>query len=93
MKNIYNLKQNYTSFPSNKIPKEGSQCICLSVLLTDSVYRRDKNYCPHVFAEDCMYIVKEKKMFSYITDDIIYLLMILIEKILIILIKKILINK
>ena len=31
-----------TNFHNNKIPKEGSQCICLSVMLIDSVYRKDK---------------------------------------------------
>ena len=37
----YNGKIN-TNFHNNKIPKEGSQCICLSVMLIDSVYRKDK---------------------------------------------------
>ena len=32
----YNGKTN-TNFHNNKIPKEGSQCICLSVILIDSV--------------------------------------------------------
>ena len=36
---------------NNKIPKEGSQCICLSVILIDSVYRKDKHYYPKVFLE------------------------------------------
>ena len=33
-----------TSFHDNKIPKEGSQFICLSVILIDSVFRMGKNY-------------------------------------------------
>ena len=33
----------------NKTPKEGSQCICLSVVLMDSVYKKDENYYPQVF--------------------------------------------
>ena len=37
----YNGKIN-TNFHNNKLPKEGSQCICLSVMLVDSVYRKDK---------------------------------------------------
>ena len=36
----------YTNFYNNKIPKEGSQCICLSVILIDSVYRKYKDYYP-----------------------------------------------
>ena len=32
-----------TNFSNNKIPKEGSQCTCLSVILIDLVYRTNKN--------------------------------------------------
>ena len=40
-----------TNFYNNKIPKEGSQCIYLSLILSDSVCRRDENYYPQVFLE------------------------------------------
>ena len=53
-----------TSFHNNKIPKEDSQCICLSVILIDSVYKKD----PQVFVE-CKYVVKEKKKSKFITDN------------------------
>ena len=60
-----------TTFPGDKVPKEGSQYICLSVVLIDSVFRAGKNYCPQVFLEECKYIVKKKKkMPKYITDNI-----------------------
>ena len=37
------------NFHNNKIPKEGSQCICLLlVILIDSVFRTGKNYYPQV---------------------------------------------
>ena len=65
----YNGKVN-TSFHNNKISKEGSQCICLSVILIDSVYKKNKNYYPQVFLEECKYVVKEKKKCKFITDDI-----------------------
>ena len=32
-----------TNFHNNKISSEGSKCICLSVILIDSVYTKDKN--------------------------------------------------
>ena len=48
---------------------QGSQCICLSKILINSVFRTGNNYYPHVFLEECKYIVKEKKMPKYITDD------------------------
>ena len=45
-------------------------CICLSVKLINSVYRKDKNFYPQVFLEEDKCIVKEKKMCQFITDDI-----------------------
>ena len=42
-----------TNFHSGKIPKEGSQCICLSVILINFVFRIGKNYYLHVFVEKC----------------------------------------
>ena len=36
----------------------------------DSVYRKDKTYYPQVFLEECKYVLKEKKVAKYITDDI-----------------------
>ena len=59
-----------TNFHNKKIPKEGCQCICLSVILIDSVYNKDKNAYPQVFLEKCQYFVKEKKTSKFITDDI-----------------------
>ena len=44
----YNEKLN-TNFRNNKIPREGSQFICLSVILIDSVLRTGRNYYPQVF--------------------------------------------
>ena len=65
----YNGKIN-TNFRDNKIPKEGSQFICLSVVSIDSRFRTGKNYYPQVFLEECKYVVKEKKIPKYIIDDI-----------------------
>ena len=38
--------------------------------MTDSVFRTGKNYYPQVFLEECKYVVEEKKMPKYITDNI-----------------------
>ena len=59
-----------TNFHNNKIPKESFQCICLTVVMTHSVFRASNNYYPQVFLEEDKYVVKEKKMPEYITDDI-----------------------
>ena len=56
----YNGKIN-TIFHNNKIPKEGSQCLCLSVILIDSVFRIGKNHNSQVLIEECKYVFKEKK--------------------------------
>ena len=41
-----------TNFHGDKVPKEGSQCICLSVVLTDSVFKSGKNHYPQVFLKN-----------------------------------------
>ena len=49
-----------TNFHNIKVPKEGSQFICLSVILIHSVFRTGQNYYPQVFLE-CKFVFKEKK--------------------------------
>ena len=65
----YNGKIN-TNFYNNKIPKKVSWFICLLVILIDSVFRTGKNYYPQVFFKKCKYLIKEKKMPEYLTDNI-----------------------
>ena len=36
--------------------KEEEECICLSVILIDSVYRKGKNYHAQVFLEEFKYV-------------------------------------
>ena len=43
------------------MPKEGSQCIYLSVVLIDFGFRKGKNYYSQVFLDECKYIAKIKK--------------------------------
>ena len=45
-------------FPTDGMPKEGSHCICLSVILIDSVLEIGKNYYPQVFLEECRIKIK-----------------------------------
>ena len=76
----YNEKIN-TNFRNNKIPKEDSKFIFLSVILIDSVFRASKNYYPQILLEECKYVVKEKRFLSILLT-IYKFLLILIEKIL-----------
>ena len=55
----YNENTN-TNFHDNKIPKEGSEFICLSVILTDSVFKTGKNYYVQVFLEEYNCVVKKR---------------------------------
>ena len=57
---FYSRKIN-TNFQNSKIPKKGSQCIFLSVILINSLFKIDKNYYPQVYLEECKYVVKEKR--------------------------------
>ena len=59
-----------TNFHNDKMSKEGSHCICLSVLLFDSVSKMNKSYYPQVFSEECKYIVKEKGATRHITEEL-----------------------
>ena len=56
-----------TNFHCDKLPKEGSQCIFLSVILVDYVFRRGKSYCCQMFLKECTCTVK--KMPKYITEN------------------------
>ena len=64
----FNGKMN-TNFHNNKIPKEGSQFVCLPEILIDCVFRAGKNYYARVFLEECKYVVKEKIIHKYIIDE------------------------
>ena len=50
-----------TNFHNNNVPKEFSQCICLSLILIDSVYWTDRSYYPQVLLEKCKYVVRKNK--------------------------------
>ena len=52
------------NFYNNKITKEESQCISLSVILIYSVFRTSDKYYPQVFLEEYKYVAKEKKLQS-----------------------------
>ena len=70
-----------TNFYNNKIPKVGSQFICLSEILIESVFITGKSYYAEVFLEEYKYIVKQKecKMQEHITDKIMILMILKIK--------------
>ena len=50
--------------------KEGSQYICLSVILIDFGFRTGKSYYSSVFLEEFRQVIKERKIPNYIAKDI-----------------------
>ena len=48
-----------TNFCDDRIPKEDSHCICLSVILLDSVFKMGKMYYPQVILEE---LLKTKRL-------------------------------
>ena len=46
---------------NNKIPKEDSRFIYLSVILVNSIFRKGKTYYPEVFSGECKYVVRRKR--------------------------------
>ena len=59
-----------TNFHNDKVLKECSLCICLSVVLIDFVLKMGKNYYSQVLLEECKHVGKETKMPKYITKNI-----------------------
>ena len=59
-----------TGGPGKKIPKQGSQYVCLSIIVLDSVSQINQNCYPQVFCEECKYQEKEIKKTRYIIQDI-----------------------
>lgn len=49
------------NFHDNGIPAESFPCIFLSVTWIDCVFIIVRNYHPHIFLEECKYIVKRRK--------------------------------
>ena len=59
-----------TNFHDHKAPDQGSQYICLSVNLVDSIFRLGKKYYPQLFLKEFKYVIKESKMSKYIHEVI-----------------------
>ena len=55
-----------TNFHNKKIPKENSQCKCLSIIILDSVIKANKKYYPQTFLEECKYMQEKIKTEKYI---------------------------
>ena len=52
------------------MPKVGSNYIYWSIILINSVLKKDESYYPQVFLKECKYIEKEEKVILYIINDL-----------------------
>ena len=52
---------------------------CLGVISLDSTLKKDENYYPRVFLQECKYIVKKEKVIRSITKDKEFFLVILMK--------------
>ena len=59
-----------TNFHSKKMPKEKTQCKCLSIILLDSVIKTSKKYYPQTLLEECKYVQKKIKTENHIDDHL-----------------------
>ena len=57
-------------FHDKKLPRVGSNFICLAVTLIDFLLKENENYFQQVLLKECKYIEKEKKVITDITDDL-----------------------
>ena len=59
-----------TNFHNKKNLKEKAPCMCLSIIMLDSVIKAKKKYCPQKFLEELKYEQKKIKIENLIDDDL-----------------------
>ena len=52
------------------MPQENTTCICLSIIMLDSVIKAKKKYYPQTLLEECKYEQEKIKMENLIDDDL-----------------------
>ena len=70
MKLIFHKGEIRTNFYNNKIPKEGSQSICLSVVSINFFLDQVEISIPKWFQKNLSMLLNKKKIPEYITDKI-----------------------
>ena len=58
--NYYDGK-NTTPFFGKEVPSENVNCLCVDVIVLESVSKVKKNYCPEILVEKCKCKEKERK--------------------------------
>ena len=60
----------FTNLHNKKMPKEKPPCMCLSIIMLDSVIEANKKYYPQTFLEECKYVQEKIKTENYIDEDL-----------------------
>ena len=60
----------FTNLHNKKMPKEKPPCMCLSIIMLDSVIKANKKYYPQTFLEECKYVQEKIKTENYIDEDL-----------------------
>ena len=58
-----------TNFDNKKMSKEKAPCICLSIIVIDSVITINKKYYLQTLLKECKYIQEKIKIMNYIDED------------------------
>ena len=58
------------NFHNKKMPKEKSPCICLSIIMLDSIIKANKKYYPQTLLEECKYVQENIKTENYIDEEL-----------------------
>ena len=58
------------SFHNKKMPKEKSPCICLSMIMLDSIIKANKKYYPQTLLEECKYVQEKIKTENYTDEEL-----------------------
>ena len=52
------------------MPKENAPCMCLSIIMVDSVIKANKKYYSQKFLEEWKYVLEKIKIENHIDDDL-----------------------
>ena len=59
-----------TNFQGKKVPKENDSYKCLSLIMLDSVIRKNKKYYPQTLLEEFKYLIRKNTMENFINNDL-----------------------
>ena len=68
------------NFYKKKVPKGKAPCKCLSIIMPDSLIKRNKKCYPQTLLQECKYLQEKVKIYNLIDDDLMNLMVTLMMK-------------